>query len=122
MNNFSKTITTFTICKFLEEAINNKNILNLLEKFGEECESIGGNREYFSELAYRELKACRLISEQEGAVAAPIANSVGAGGIEGMKPEDIGVPVSAQKQHIKRNSIFKRKKPNKYYNDEQSQF
>jgi hypothetical protein len=49
--------------------------------------------------AMRELEACGVLQEDgEAAVAAPIANSVAAGGIAGMKPDDIGVPVSVQKR------------------------
>jgi hypothetical protein len=51
-----------------------------------------------------------------------VANSVGGGGIAGMKPEDLAVPVSAQKRHTSRNSIFKRKKPNTYYNDKNNSY
>jgi hypothetical protein len=39
-------------------------------------------------------------------------------GIAGFKPEEIGVPVEAQQRHINRNSIFRRKKPNRYYIDQ----
>ena len=106
MNNFSKIVTTFAVCKFLEEAIITDNVLNLLEKFTEECESMGGDRDYFNQLANRELIACRILTEQDGGASPVIANSVGGGGIAGLKPEDIGVPVSAQKRHTERNTIF----------------
>jgi hypothetical protein len=119
MNNFSKVITTFTVCKFLEEAVKASNVKELFQKFLNECEIIGGDSNYFSELATRELVACRLL-EQEGA-AIP-ANAVSGGGIAGLKPEDIGVPVSAQKKHVARNSIFRRRKPNKYYRDDANSY
>jgi len=75
------------------------NVPAALALFSEECEKAGGNGAMFLEGAIRELEACGLLREEgEGAVAAPIANSVGAGGIAGMKPDDIGVPVSVQKR------------------------
>jgi len=123
MNNFSKTITTFTVCKFLEEAVKTPNIKRLFQKFVNECEIIGGDSRYFTELANRELSACRLL-EQEGALApaGTPANAVSGGGIAGLKPEDIGIPVSAQKRHVSRNSIFRRRKPNKYYRDDANSY
>jgi hypothetical protein len=123
MNNLSKIITTYAICEFIEYATKDfTNLQEKIQKFSEECELLGGNRELFVELAVREMSACRLLTEQEGAAVAPVANSVGGGGIAGMKPEDLGVPVSAQKRHISRNSIFKRKKPNTYYNDKNNSY
>jgi len=123
MNHFSKVVTTFSVCKFLEEAVKpNKNINGLFETFLTECEYIGGNPEYFLKMATRELHACRLLEQEGGAPAAPMANSVAAGGIAGMKPEDLAIPVEAQKRHISRNSIFRRKKPNKYYTDKENSY
>lgn len=120
MTNFSRVITTFTLCKFIEEAVKAKtNVKNLFEQFSKECEYIGGDSEYFHKIAARELEACGLM-EQEA--AAPPANSVAAGGVAGMKPEDIGVSVEAQKRHTARNAIFRRRKPNKYYNDGSNKF
>jgi hypothetical protein len=127
MNNFSKVITTFTICKFIEEATKtNKNINKLFEQFFKECQYIGGDPEYFSEIATRELKACRLLEQEGGGGAAvgatSIANSVGGGGVAGMKPEDLAIPVEVQKRHTAKNSIFRRKKPNKYYTDKENSY
>ena len=73
------------------------NVPAALALFTEECEKAGGNGAMFLEGAMRELQACGLLKE-DGVVAAPIANSVAAGGIAGMKPDDIGVPVSVQKR------------------------
>lgn len=75
------------------------NVPAALALFSEECEKAGGDGAMFLEYAVRELQACGLLQEDgEAAVAAPIANSVGAGGVAGMKPDDIGVPVSVQKR------------------------
>ena len=75
------------------------NVPAALALFSEQCEAAGGNGELFLEGAMRELRACGILQEDgEAAVAAPIANSVGAGGVAGMKPDDIGVPVSVQKR------------------------
>lgn len=123
MNHFSKVVTTFSVCKFLEEAVKpNKNINGLFETFLTECEYIGGNPEYFLKMATRELHACRLLEQEGGAIPVSIANSIAGGGIAGLKPEEIGVPAEAQKRHTSKNSIFRRRKPNKYYNDESNKY
>ncbi len=91
------------------------NIPSAIKLIAEQCESLGGNPIEFYARAIRELEACRLV-EQEGAVA-PVSNSIAAGGISGMKPEDIGVPekIRAEISSGKRPSIFKRRKPNNYW-------
>lgn len=91
------------------------NIPAAMSLFSEECENAGGNGAMFLEGAMRELRACGLLQEDgEAAVAAPIANSVAAGGIAGMKPDDIGVPVSVQKriQQSAGRHMARRKKQN----------
>ena len=124
MTSLSNIITCFTASKFIEEVTKpnyrNSLIETTLSEFSQECEQLGGNSDLFIQIATRELDACRLL-EQEGG-AAPIANSVGGGGIAGMKPEDLAVPVEAQKRHISRNSIFKRKKPNTYFKDKDNSY
>lgn len=74
------------------------NVPAALALFTEECEKAGGNGVMFMEGAMRELRACGILREEGEGAAAPIANSVGAGGIAGMKPDDLGVPVSVQKR------------------------
>tara|TARA_R110002126_G_scaffold75847_5_gene189304 strand:+ start:3856 stop:4419 length:564 start_codon:yes stop_codon:yes gene_type:complete len=74
------------------------NVPAALALFTEECEKAGGNGAMFLEGAMRELRACGLLQEDGEGAAAPIANSVGAGGVAGMKPDDLGVPVSVQKR------------------------
>jgi hypothetical protein len=97
--------------------------MTILDEFSKDCEFLGGDKQLFIESAMRELYACRLLREDGGAaVAAPIANSVAAGGVAGMKPEDLAVPVEAQKRHTSRNSIFKRKKPNTYFKDKDNSY
>lgn len=102
-----------------------RNVTSALKLISEQCEQLGGNAEEFMERALREIDACRLlVLEQEGGApvsTAPV-NSVGGGGIAGMKPEDIGVPVEAQKRHTRTNSIFKRKKPNTYFRDKNNSY
>ena len=123
MNNIIKSITAYTAYKLIEEASKKeKNPLKLLESYGKECELLGGNTDLFNQICIRELNACRLL-EQEGGIPAPaVVNSVGGGGVTGLKPDDIGVPVEAQKKYASKNSIFKRRKPNKYYNDESANY
>jgi hypothetical protein len=116
----TKIITTFTLCEFINEAIESDDVVATLNQFAEECELLGGSKRMFMDSAIRELDACRLL-EQEGG-AAPIANSVAAGGIAGMKPEDLAIPVEAQKRHTSTNSIFKRKKPNTYFKDKDNSY
>jgi hypothetical protein len=94
------------------------SVTSALRLISEQCESLGGDPELFMEMAIRELDACRLLSEEgEGAVAAaPPANSVGAGGIYGLKPEEATfLGQQAQKRHISGKQIFRGRKPNKYY-------
>ena len=74
------------------------NVPAALALFTEECEKAGGNGVLFMEGAMRELRACGILREEGEGAAAPIANSVGAGGVAGMKPDDLGVPVSVQKR------------------------
>lgn len=74
------------------------NVPAALALFTEECEKAGGNGAMFLEGAMRELRACGFLREDGEGAAAPIANSVGAGGVAGMKPDDLGVPVSIQKR------------------------
>jgi hypothetical protein len=126
MTSLSNIITCFTASKFIEE-VTNPNFSKLLiettlQQFSTECEQLGGNFNLFIEIATRELDACRLLEQEGGAVAAPIANSEAGGGIAGLKPEDIGVPVEAQKRHTSTNSIFKRKKPNTYFKDKDNSY
>lgn len=125
MSNIQQYITAFTVCKFLEEVANpdfSSNLTETLHTFSEECDLLGGDSELFIETAVRELVACRLYEEDGGgggAVATGGPANVTAG-ISGLKPDDLGVPVEAQRRHTQRNSLFKRKKPNKFYmNQEQ---
>lgn len=102
---------------------NMTNVISILNLISEECEKIDGDKEYFMEIAKREMSACRLFEEDGGgAASAPITTSVGAGGVAGFKPEEIGVPVEAQKRNVMKNSIFKRKKPNKYFTDADNRY
>lgn len=103
------------------------NVIGSLRVISEECESLGGNGEEFMARALRELYACRLLNEEgEGGGAAPAAtpaNSVGAGGIYGLKPEEATfLSKEGQKRHTSTNSIFKRRKPNRYYNDQTNSY
>jgi hypothetical protein len=126
MTSLSNIITCFTASKFIEEVTNSNFSTTLIEtalqQFSKECEQLGGNSDLFVKMAIRELDACRLLEQEGGAVAAPIANSEAGGGIAGLKPEDIGVPVEAQKRHTSTNSIFKRKKPNTYFKDKDNSY
>lgn len=126
MTSLANIITCFTASKFIEEVTNPKFSISLIEntlhQFSEECEQLGGNSDLFIKIATRELDACRLLEQEGGGVAAPIANSVGGDGIAGLKPEDIGVPVEAQRRHTSTNSIFKRKKPNTYFKDKDNSY
>jgi len=124
MNNLNKIITAYSLCEFIQYVSkNNQDPMTILDEFSKDCEFLGGDKQLFIESAMRELYACRLLREDGGAaVAAPIANSVGSGGVAGMKPEDLAVPVEAQKRHTSRNSIFKRKKPNTYFKDKDNSY
>ena len=123
MINLSKIITTFAVCEFIDEVYTNKADISNLNEFSQDCESLGGDRQLFLDMATREMEACRLL-EQEGG-AAPVASTAPTNvtaGVAGLKPEDIGVPVEAQKRHTSRNSIFRRKKPNKYFTDKKNSY
>ena len=101
---------------------NLSNVVTSLRLISEECEALGGNGQEFMERALRELYACRLIQE-DGEGGAPVAsapvNSVGSGGIYGLKPEEATfLSPEAQKRHISGKQIFKRRKPNKYWKDD----
>ena len=127
MTSLTNIITCFTASKFIEEVTKpnyrNSLIETTLSEFSQECEQLGGNSDLFMQIATRELDACRLLEQEGGAVASSAAaNSVGGGGIAGMKPDDLGVPVEAQKRHTSSNSIFKRKKPNTYFKDKDNSY
>lgn len=97
------------------------NVPSALKLIAEQCESIGGNANEFYSRAVRELDACRLV--EEGEVAAPPANSVSGGGIYGLKPEEATfLSKEGQKRHTSNNSIFRRRKPNRYYNDKTNSY
>lgn len=128
MTSLTNIITCFTASKFIEEVTNPNFSVSLIEttlhQFSEECELLGGNSDLFIKIATRELDACRLLEEEDGGapVSTTPANSVGGGGIAGLKPDDLGVPVEAQKRHTSTNSIFKRKKPNTYFKDKDNSY
>lgn len=94
------------------------NIPGAIKLIAEQCESIGGNAEDFYNRAIREMYACRLMEDGEGGVA----NSMG-GGFNVANPP--GIPsgnsniagYDAPLENKKKPSIFKRKKPNKYWLD-----
>jgi hypothetical protein len=101
------------------------NVVGSLRVISEECESLGGNGEEFITRALRELYACRLLNEEGegGVVSTTPANSVSAGGIYGLKPEEATfLSKEGQKRHTSTNSIFKRRKPNRYYNDQTNSY
>jgi len=101
------------------------NVSSAIKLIAEQCENIGGDSEEFYERAIRELKACRFLQEEGEMMAGgeSPANSVGAGGIYGLKPEETTfLSPEAQKRHTSRNSIFRRKKPNKYYTDRNNSY
>jgi hypothetical protein len=100
------------------------NVSSALKLIAEQCESIGGNSQDFYSRALREMNACRLVEEGEGgAPAGTPANSVAGGGIYGLKPEETTfLSKEGQKRHISNNSIFKRRKPNRYYNDQTNSY
>jgi hypothetical protein len=126
MTSLSNIITCFTASKFIEEVTNPNFSLSLIEntlnQFSEQCEQLGGNSDLFVKIATRELDACRLLEQEGGPVTTPITNSVGGGGIAGLKPEDLAVPVEAQKRYTNKNTIFKRKKPNTYFKDKDNSY
>jgi hypothetical protein len=125
MTSLTNIITCFTASKFIEEFSNpnfSRPLLeNTLNTFSEECELLGGNKELFISIATRELEACGLLEQEGGAPVSGAPANVTAG-IAGLKPEDIGVPVEAQRRHTARNSIFKRKKPNTYFKDKDNSY
>lgn len=127
MTSLSNIITCFTASKFIEEVTKPNFSTSLIEttlhQFSEECELLGGNSDFFIKIATRELDACRLLEEDGGAPVSTLpTNSVGGGGISGLKPDDLGVPVETQKRHTSTNSIFKRKKPNTYFKDKDNSY
>lgn len=97
---------------------NMTSVITALNLISEECESMGGDKQAFTETVVREMVACRLVEEGEGAT---IGNAMGGnfsnvetttrenqpGNIAGYDP-----PLATGKK------IFKRKKPNKYYMDQ----
>lgn len=127
MTSLSNIITCFSVSKFIEEVskptFSTFLIENKLNEFSKECEQLGGSSDLFMKIATRELDACRLL-EQEGGTAAVVSSAPTnvTAGIAGLKPDDIGVPVEAQKRHINRNTIFKRKKPNTYFTDKNNSY
>jgi len=123
MNNLSKIITAFSVSEFLNEVFLDNQNISKLNEFSEDCELLGGDTKLFLNLAVRELEACRLLEQEGGAAPAASTGPTNVtAGVAGLKPEDMGVPVEAQKRHTSRNSIFRRKKPNKYFTDKQNSY
>lgn len=123
MINLSKIITTFAVCEFIDEVYTNKADISNLNEFSQDCESLGGNRQLFLDIATREMEACRLLEQEGGATPAVSTGPTNVvAGVAGLKPEDIGIPVEAQRRHTSRNSIFRRKKPNKYFTDRENSY
>lgn len=101
---------------------NMTNVMSVLNLISEECEKLGGNREMFTEMALREMDACRLIEDGSAGGAAPIGNAMGGsfatGNVEsglGNAPGNLAgydPPLATGKK------IFRRRKPNKYYMDQ----
>lgn len=121
MTNIPSVIATYTVCKFIEEVTHpdfSQNLKETFDSFSADCGFLGGDVQLFKRMATRELNACRLMEDGMGAgvVSGTPANNTS--GIAGFKPEEIGVPVEAQQRHTARNSIFRRKKPNRYYMDQ----
>ena len=126
MTSLTNIITCFTASKFIEEFSNpnfSKSLLeNTLNTFSEECELLGGNKDLFLSIATRELEACGLLEQEGGAAPVSSGPTNVTAGVAGLKPEDLAVPVEAQKRHTARNSIFKRKKPNTYFKDKDNSY
>jgi len=101
---------------------NMTSVITALNLISEECESMGGDKQTFTETIVREMLACRLVEEGEGAA---IANAMGGsfsttetttrenqpGNIAGYDP----VLATGKK-------IFRRKPPNKYYTDRNNSY
>ena len=99
---------------------NMTSVTRALNLIAEECEKIGGEKTTFSEMAIREMVACRLVEEGEGAgnamggsFSVDNANTLDnkPGNIAGYDP-----PLASGK------SIFRRKKPNKYFKDKENSY
>lgn len=96
---------------------NMTSVTRALNLISEECEKLGGEKQQFSEMAIREMVACRLVEDGEAAGNA-MGGSFGTttetntrenapGNLAGYDP-----PLATGKK------IFRRKKPNKYYMDQ----
>jgi hypothetical protein len=101
---------------------NMTNITSALNLISEECERLGGEKEEFTRLALREMVACRLVEEGEGAgpgmamggsFSTTNVNTLDnpQGNIAGYDP----VLATGKK-------IFRRKKPNKYFTDKNNSY
>ena len=104
---------------------NMANVVSVLNLISEECEKIGGDPEYFIEIATREMKACRLLQEDGAAPAAGPANAMGGsfntGNVNTLdnKPGNLAgydPPLATGKK------IFRRRKPNTYFTDRNNSY
>ena len=97
----------------------NNGVPGILNLVAEECESMGGDKQYFIESALREMKACRLVEEGEG--GGGIANSMGGGFATTSNMNTLDNPQGNLAGYdpplATGKKIFRRKKPNKYYMD-----
>lgn len=104
---------------------NMNSVITSLKLISEECEKLGGDSQTFINEALRELEACRLV--EDGAVgAAPIANAMGGSFSTTNVPSGLGnapgnlagydPPLATGK------TIFRRRKPNKYYTDKENSY
>ena len=100
---------------------NMTNVMSVLNLISEECEKLGGDSQMFTEMALREMDACRLL-EDGAAGAAPIANSMGGsfntGNVESGLGNAPGNLAGYDPPLVSGKKIFRRRKPNKYYMDQ----
>lgn len=103
------------------------NVTSALRLLSEECEKVGGDKEYFMEIAMREIKACRLFEEGEGAAGGGPANAMGGNFATTNAPSGLGnAPgnLSGYDPPLIQNRklIFRRRKPNKYNNEDTNKY
>lgn len=99
---------------------NMTSVIRSLNLISEECEKLGGEKDTFSQLALREMVACRLVEEGEGAGNA-MGGSFSVDNVNTLdnKPGNIAgydPPLASGK------GIFRRKKPNKYFTDKENSY
>ncbi|NBO31529.1 MAG: hypothetical protein EBV05_08015 [Cyanobacteria bacterium WB6_1B_304] len=101
---------------------NMTNVMSVLNLISEECEQLGGDREYFQEMALREMEACRLLEDMGSGAGNAMGGSFSVTNVESGLSNPPGNLAGYDPPLATGKKIFRRRKPNKYYTDKNNSY